>query len=83
MLHSKVAMKGLGRGKNVFNTTSLIFSLAFQLIQTDEAFKVNGHNTHSSNENVSLHVGEYEIENSKYEILLGVKLDSKLNFDDQ
>ena len=35
-------MKGLGEEKNVFNTTSLIFSVAFQLIQTDEALMVNG-----------------------------------------
>ena len=36
-------MKGLGKGKNVFNTTSLICSLAVKLIRTDEAFTVNGH----------------------------------------
>ena len=35
-------MKGLGEEKNVFNTTSLIFSVAFQLIQTDEALMMNG-----------------------------------------
>ena len=34
------------------------------------------------NENVTAHVAEYEIENSKCEKLLGVKLDWKLNFDD-
>ena len=37
----------------------------------------------SSNENVTVHVGEYEVENSKCEKLLGVKLDWKLNFDDK
>ena len=36
----------------------------------------------SSNESVTLHVGEYDIKNSKCEKLLGVKLDWKLNFDD-
>ena len=36
----------------------------------------------SSNEKVTLHVGEYDIKNSKCEKLLGVKLDWKLNFDD-
>ena len=36
----------------------------------------------SSNESVTLHVGEYDIKNSKREKLLGVKLDWKLNFDD-
>ena len=36
----------------------------------------------SSNENVTVHVGEYEVENSKCEKFLDVKLDWKLNFDD-
>ena len=36
----------------------------------------------SGNENVIVHVGEYETENSKCEKLVGVKLDWKLNFDD-
>ena len=40
------------------------------------------HLLRSSNENVTVHVGEYEIENSNCEKLLGVKLDWKLNFDD-
>ena len=35
-----------------------------------------------SSKNVNVHVGEYEIENSNCEKLLGVKLDWKLNFDD-
>ena len=39
---AKVAMKGPGRGKKVFSTTSL----TFQLFQTDEAFTVNGRETH-------------------------------------
>ena len=41
MLHSKAVIKGLGGGKNVFNTTLLTCSLTFQLFQTDEAFTVN------------------------------------------
>ena len=36
----------------------------------------------SSNENVTVHIGEYEIENSECEKLLGVKLDWRLNCDD-
>ena len=36
----------------------------------------------SSNENVTVHVGEYEIENNTCENLPGVKLDWKLNFVD-
>ena len=36
----------------------------------------------SSNEYITVHVGEYEIENSKCKKLLGVKLEWKLNFDD-
>ena len=36
----------------------------------------------NSNENVTVHVDKYEIENSKCERLLGVKLDWNLNFDD-
>ena len=36
----------------------------------------------NSNENVTVHVGEYEIENSKCKKLLGIKLDWKLNFDE-
>ena len=35
------------------------------------------------NENVTVHVGGYEIENTMCEKLVGVKLDWKLNFDDQ
>ena len=37
----------------------------------------------SSNGNGNVHTGEYEIKNNKCEKLLGVKLDWKLNFDDQ
>ena len=101
------------------DTTSLIFSLPFQLLQIDETFTVNGNkhtqthtHTHtptfplpysndlfdnnlfksnpskwhlliSSNDSVSVHGGEYEIEYNKCEILLGVKLDWKLNFSDK
>ena len=36
----------------------------------------------TSNKNVTVHVGEYGIENSMCEKLLGVKLDWKLNFND-
>ena len=39
---------GLGRGKNVFNITSLICSLALQLIQTDEASVNRRIHTHAS-----------------------------------
>ena len=39
VLHSIVAMRGLGRDINVFKATSLICSLTFQLFQTDETFK--------------------------------------------
>ena len=35
-------MKGQAEESNVFNNTSLICSLVLQLIQTDEAFTVNG-----------------------------------------
>ena len=37
----------LAEKRNVFNTTLLICSLTFQLFQTDEAFAVNGYNTHT------------------------------------
>ena len=49
-------------------------------------FKSNPNKWHlliSSNDSESVHVGEYEIEYNKCEILLGVKLDWKLNFSDQ
>ena len=46
-LSAKVAMKGLGRGKKRLSTTSLIYSLTFQLFQTDEVFMVNGRETHT------------------------------------
>ena len=36
----------------------------------------------SSNENITVKIGEYEIQNSECEELLGVKLDWKLNCDD-
>ena len=36
----------------------------------------------SSNENITVKIGEYEIENSEYEKLFGFKLDRKLNFDE-
>ena len=49
VLHSKVAMKGLGGGKkhlqqNIVDHSKLaqLAQLAFQLIQTDETFTVNG-----------------------------------------
>ena len=42
MLHSKVAIKRLAEERNVFNATSLTCSLTFQLLQTVEAFTVNG-----------------------------------------
>ena len=48
-------------------------------------FKSNSDKCHvliSSNEKVIVQVGEYEIEISKCEKLLGVKLEWKLNFDD-
>ena len=35
-----------------------------------------------NNKNIAVKIGEYEIENSECEKLLGVKLDWKLNFDD-
>ena len=49
-------------------------------------FKSNPGKRHlliSGNENIIVHVDEYEIENSKCQKLLGVKLDWKLNFDDR
>ena len=39
---TQVAMKGLGRYNNDFNTTLFICPLTFQLFQTDEDFTVNG-----------------------------------------
>ena len=36
----------------------------------------------SSNENITLKIGEYEVENSECEELLGAKVDWKLNCDD-
>ena len=36
----------------------------------------------SSNENITVKIGEYEVENSECEELLGAKLDWKLNCDD-
>ena len=38
--------------------------------------------TISSNENVTVHVGDYDFKNSNCEKLFGIKLDWKLNFDD-
>ena len=43
---------------------------------------LTNHRLTSSNENVTVLVGGYEIENSECEKLLGVKLDWKLNFED-
>ena len=36
----------------------------------------------SSNKNITVKIGEYEVENSECEELLGAKLDWKLNCDD-
>ena len=40
------------------------------------------HLPESSNENITVKIGEYEIENRDCEKLIGVKLDWRLNFDD-
>ena len=36
----------------------------------------------SKNENVSMHMGLFEIKSTNYEKLLGIKVDSRLNFDE-
>ena len=72
------------------NTDALIKSLEeastalFQLFDNN-LLKNNlseGHLLISSNENITVKICEYEIENSELEKLLGVKLDWKLNIDD-
>ena len=45
--------------------------------------KANQHKCHliaSKNENVSMHIGLFEIKNTNYEKLLGIKVDSRLSF---
>ena len=72
------------------NTDALIKSLEeastalFQLFDNN-LLKNNLSECHlpiSSNENITVKICEYEIENSELEKLLGVKLDWKLNIDD-
>ena len=36
----------------------------------------------SKNENISMHIGPFEIINTNYEKLLGIKVDSRLNFNE-
>ena len=48
VLHSKIAMKGLGSGKRRLQHNIVDCSLTFELFRTDEAFTVNGcKHTHS------------------------------------
>ena len=45
--------------------------------------KANQYKCHlivSKNENVSIHIGPFEIKNTNCEKLLGIKVDSRLNF---
>ena len=36
----------------------------------------------SKNENVSMHIGPFEIKNTNYEKLLGIKVNNRLNFNE-
>ena len=55
---SKVEMKGFGIEYHVFKTAFLICSLILQLIQIDEAFKVNG-SKHTHTQPISLSCFKY------------------------
>ena len=52
---------------------------------TDNQMKANqdkGHLIVSKNENISMHTGPFEIKNTSCEKLLGIKVDSRLNFNE-
>ena len=52
---------------------------------SDNQMKANQDKCHlivSKNEKVSMHIGPFEIENTNCEKLLGVKVDSRLNFNE-
>ena len=71
--------------QNWSNNLSKLLFTHLNINSIRDKFKSNPDKFHlpiSSNENVTIHVGEYEIENGKCEKLLGVKLDWTLNFDD-
>ena len=51
----------------------------------DNQMKTNQDKYHlivSENENISIHIGPFEIKNTNREKLLGIKVDSRLNFNE-
>ena len=65
--------------------SQLILSMKLFKWFADNQMKANQDKCHlivSKNENISMHIGPFEIKNTNCEKLLGIKVDSRLNFNE-